>query len=230
MIRAILFDFNGVIIDDEPIHLLAYQEVLRAEDISLTEEEYYASLGMSDKAFVSAVFKRAERELSDLKLQSVVERKTAAHGKLIENELPFFPGVITFVKAASRQFSLGVVSMARRVEIDEVLTRANLNGMFEILVSAEDVDTYKPDPACYILGLKLLNEALRKKGGSDISPIECLVIEDAPPGIVAGRRAGTRTLGVTNTVTADELRTAGADVVTKSIFDWTVDAVRHVFN
>lgn len=230
MIKAIFFDFNGVVIDDEPIQLLAYQEVLKAEDITLTEEDYYASLGMNDEYFVRAAFKRAGKELTVDKLQIVIEGKTAQHRKLIERELPLFPGVVTFVKAASRPFSLGVVSMARRVEIDEVLKRASLRDVFDLVVSAEEVETCKPDPACYLLASSLLNEKRRNEGRSQISPNECLAIEDAPPGIEAARAAGMRTIGVTNTVAAEALRAAGADVVTKSLLDWTVDAVRHVFD
>ena len=120
--------------------------------------------------------------------------------------------------------------MARRVEIDEVLKRAHLISLFEVVVSAEDVETCKPDPACFVRGLTLLNEKRSESGGSLIRPQECLVIEDAPPGIEAARAIGMRTLGVTNTVSAEALRAAGADVVSKSLFDWTVDAVHHVFD
>ncbi len=230
MIKAILFDFNGVIIDDEPIQMRAYQEVLKAEGITLTEEEYYASLGMDDKTFVRAAYARAVLELPEEKLLELIERKTASHRKMIEKELPLFPGVVTFIKAAAREFTLGVVSMARRVEIEDVLKRASLKDVFEVVVSAEDVETCKPDPACYNRGFLLLDEQRRKAGRLNISPHECLVIEDAPPGIASAREAGMRTLGVTNTVKEAALRAAGADVVTHSLADWTTDAVHHVFS
>jgi len=230
MIKAILFDFNGVIIDDEPIQMRAYQEVLKAEGITLTEEEYYASLGMDDKTFVRAAYERAAKELAEEKLPELLERKTASHRKMIEKQLPLFPGVVTFIKAAAREFTLGLVSMARRVEIEDVLKRASLADVFEVVVSAEDVETCKPDPACYNRGFLLLDEQRRKAGRLNISPHECLVIEDAPPGIESAREAGMRTLGVTNTVKEAALRAAGADVVTHSLADWTTDAVHHVFS
>jgi beta-phosphoglucomutase-like phosphatase (HAD superfamily) len=75
-----------------------------------------------------------------------------------------------------------------------------------------------------------LNEAQRATGQPALSPAECLVIEDAPPGIAAARAAGMRTLAVTNTVDEAALRAAGADVVTHSLADWTDDAVKHVFD
>jgi HAD superfamily hydrolase (TIGR01509 family) len=229
MIKAIFFDFNGVVIDDEPIQLLVYQELLKTEGIVLTEEEYFASLGMSDTVFVRAAFSRAGKQLTDENFQSLIERKIVAHRKKLESGLPIFPGVVTFVKAASRHFSLGIVSMALRTEIEDVLERANIRALFEVIVSAEDVETCKPDPACYLRGLSALNEKRRKESRPEVSSNECLVIEDSPPGIESSRSAGMRSLGVTNTVSEKALRDAGADVVTKSLFDWYVDSVRRVF-
>ena len=230
MIQAILFDFNGVIINDEPLQMKAYQEVLRAEGITLSEKEYYDSLGMDDQTFVRAAFERARKSLEEEIMRAVIERKTELHRELIEGELPLFPGVVTFIKAASRRYQLGLVSMARRVEIAHVLERARLDSTFTVIVSAEDAHTCKPDPCCYQRALELLNEKRRAERRLPLLPEECLVVEDAPPGIEAGRAAGMRTLGVTNTVSEEALRAAGAEVVTASLADWTTDAIHHVFS
>jgi phosphoglycolate phosphatase len=230
MIQAVFFDFNGVIIDDEPLQMKAYQEVLGREGLAVTEADYYGSLGMDDRAFVRAAYGRAERELDEESLARVIEGKTAAHRKLLEGELPLFPGVVTFIKALKRGHSLGLVSMARRTEIDHVLERAALANYFDAVVSAEDVTACKPDPSCYNNGLEFLN---RRRGEAHIIPLradECLVVEDSPPGIRAARGAGMHTLGVTNTVSDRALREAGADSVTRSLADWTPDAVHHVFD
>lgn len=230
MIQAVFFDFNGVIIDDEPLQMKAYQEVLGREGLTVTEGDYYGSLGMDDRAFVRAAFERAETELTDEVFGRVIEAKTAAHRKLIEGELPLFPGIVTFIKALKRNHSIGLVSMARRTEIDYVLERAALAGYFDAVVSAEDVTACKPDPLCYNNGLDFLN---RRRGEAHVIPLrpdECLVIEDSPPGIQSARAAGMRTLGVTNTVPDKALREAGADSVTRSLADWTPDAVHHVFD
>jgi beta-phosphoglucomutase len=230
MIKAILFDFNGVIIDDEALQLAAYREVLKAHEIELTDSDYYSSLGMDDVRFVGAAFARAGKPLPDLVLADVIERKSAVHRSLIEDELPLFPGVVTFIKASAREFSLGVVSMARRPEIEYVLARAGLRTSFKVIISAEDVEACKPDPSCYSRAFLDVDQKRREADMLSISPSECLVIEDSPPGIVAARGAGMRTLGVTNTVSEKALREAGADVVTQSLSDWTTDAVRHVFD
>ncbi len=230
MIQAIFFDFNGVIIDDEPLQLKAYQEALGPEGMTLTEEAYYEGLGMDDVTFVRQLYERAQKHLSDDVLRSVIERKSELHRKALEDELPLFPGVVTFVKSAARTYQLGIVSMARRVEIRDVLGRAGLDGAFTVVVSAEDAHTCKPDPCCYQRALELLNETRRAARQLPLLPEECLVIEDSPPGIESGRAAGMRSLGITNTVGEEQLRAAGADVVTANLADWTVDAVHHVFD
>jgi beta-phosphoglucomutase len=230
MIQAIFFDFNGIIIDDERLQMAAYQEVLRDHSIDLTEADYFSALGMDDQTFVRAAFARANKPLTDEVLGSVLAGKGVRHRALIEEELPLFPGVVTFLKAASRSFSLGLVSMASLNEIDYVLQRAKLLSLFAVVVSAEDVTVCKPAPDCYRMALEKLNEQRSSDRQPPLTSAECLVVEDSPPGIESGKKAGMRTLGVTNTVAEAALRAAGADVVTPSLADWNVDAVRHVFN
>jgi HAD superfamily hydrolase (TIGR01509 family) len=230
MIEAIFFDFNGVIIDDEPLQLKVYQEILHRHGIRLTEEQYYGALGMDDQLLVRTIFERERKPHTEETLQLVIERKSELRRELIGDKLPLFPGVVTFVKATSRRYSLGLVSMARRIEIDYVLDHARLRSFFSVIVSAEDVKVCKPAPDCFRLALEKLNE---KRQTSRLLPVlneECLVIEDAPPGVEAGVAAGMRTMAVTNTVSEEVLRKAGAEVVTASLADWTVDAVHQLFD
>ena len=230
MIQAIFFDFNGVIIDDERIHLKAYREVLLAEDIALTDEDYFASLGMDDAAFVRAAYARAGRPLTDEVMHALIKREHELHREFITNDLPVPSGVVTFIKAAARHYQLGIVSMAERGEIDYVLGLAGLTKLFEVIVSAEPGLKHKPAPDCYQRALELLNERRRAARELPLLASECLAIEDAPPGIEAARAAGMRTIGVTNTVSESHLRAAQADVVTPNLSDWTTDAVHHLFD
>ena len=229
MIKAIFFDFNGVIIDDEMIQMKAYREVLRGHDVELTEEMYLAGLGMDDRTFVRSIFGKAGKPLTDELLGSVIEAKTAVHRETIKDELPFFPGVLTFLKATARHFQLGLVSMANQTEVGYVFERAKLGPLFAVVITAEDTTVCKPAPDCYACGLTKLNEKRQREQLPALLPAECLAIEDSPPGIESARAAGMRTLAVTNTVGADKLRAAGAEVVTQSLSDWTPDAVRLVF-
>jgi HAD superfamily hydrolase (TIGR01509 family) len=228
MIQAIFFDFNGVIIDDERLQMKAYQEVFAFHNIGLTEEQYFAALGMDDKTFVRVVLER-EGKLGDDLLNAVLEAKVVAHRKLIEDELPLFPGIVTFIKASAREFSIGLVSMANQTEVSYVFDRADLNPHFSVVITADEVHVCKPAPDCYAIGLEKLNDLRRSWRQLPLLPDECLVIEDSPPGIESGRRAGMRTLGITNTVSEARLREAGAEVVTASLADWTAAAVKLVF-
>lgn len=229
MIKAILMDFNGVIIDDEPLQMKAYQEILKDEGIELTEENYYASMGMDDVTFIESVYARAEKDFTGNRVGAIREAKTAKWRELVEREIPLFAGVENFVRKMSQSFALGIVSMARREEIEFILEATNLRDNFLIVVSAEDVTKCKPDAECYHKGFNLIDAARTARGSNPIVHGDCLVIEDAPQGIMAGKAAGLKTLGITNTVSAQKLREAGADAVSKSLDDWMPDSMRRVF-
>jgi beta-phosphoglucomutase-like phosphatase (HAD superfamily) len=119
--------------------------------------------------------------------------------------------------------------MANIAEVSYVFQRANLTPLFTVIITAEDASVCKPAPDCYLTGLIKLNEKRQQERMLPLLASECLAIEDSPPGIQSARAAGMKTLGVTNTVTDEALRDAGADVVTKSLADWTPAAVKLVF-
>jgi HAD superfamily hydrolase (TIGR01509 family) len=230
MIQAIFFDFNGVIIDDERIHLKAYREVLSAADVALSDEEYFASLGMDDAAFVRAAYTRAGRPLTDETMHALIRREHELHREFIKDDLPVPAGVVAFIREAARYYQLGIVSMAERSEIDHVLELIGVGERFSVIVSADPGLKHKPAPDCYQRALELLNEKRRADRKLLLLPHECLVIEDAPPGIQAARGAGMRTIGVTTTVSEPALREVKADIVTPNLSDWNTDAVHHLFD
>ena len=229
MIKAILFDFNGVIIDDEPLQMKAYQEILGKEGIVLTEEDYYSCLGMDDKTFVAEAYRRADKQPETNKVLELTLAKTAKWREMIADELPIFPGMVDFIKKMAKDFALGIVSMAKREEIEFALEQAGLREYFSVIISAEDVKNCKPDSECYIKGFNALDSFRIKQRHLPMVHGECLVIEDSPPGIVSAKNARLKTLGVTNTVSAEELRAAGADAVAKNLDDWMPGSVRGVF-
>jgi len=230
MIQAIFFDFNGVIIDDERIHLKAYREVLLGENVPLTDEDYFASLGMDDVAFVQAAYARAGRPLTDEVTHALIKREHELHREFITNDLPVAAGTVNFIKEAARHFELGIVSMAERSEIDYVLGLAGLQDSFSVIVSADPGLKHKPAPDCYKRALAILNENRRRAHWLPLLPKECVAIEDAPPGIEAARSANMHTIGVTNTVAEKPLRDAQADIVTPNLSDWCTEAVHRLFD
>ncbi|HEX3100566.1 MAG TPA: HAD family phosphatase [Pyrinomonadaceae bacterium] len=229
MIKAILFDFNGVIINDEPVQMRAYQEILKDDGIDLTEADYFGSLGMDDRTFVAAAFERAGKKVDEAKIGVITAKKSDRWRELVADGLPLFDGIVDFVDKMSREFSLGIVSMAGRHEIEFVLEKSGLAKHFTAIVSAADVEKCKPDPACFRLGFQQLDSARTAQGHLPMTHGECLVIEDSPPGIIGARNADLPALGVTNTVSADELRAAGAGAVATDLRDWMPESIRRVF-
>ena len=229
MTQAIFFDFNGVIINDERIHLKAYREILSSEGVELSDADYFASLGMDDVAFVRAAFARSNKPLTDGLMRGVIEREHAMHREMIKDDLPVASGVVAFIRELARHYDLGIVSMAERSEIDHVLSLAGISEQFSVVVNAATDLNHKPAPDCYERALSLLNSRRRADRKLPLLASECVVIEDAPPGIKAGRGAGMRTIGVTTTVAEKALRDAGADIVTSNLSDWNADAVHHLF-
>jgi HAD superfamily hydrolase (TIGR01509 family) len=230
MIKGILMDFNGVIINDEPVQMRAYKEVLKGEGIDLTEDDYYASLGMDDKTFTRAAYERAGKTCDEAKVSEITAAKTAAWKTAISRDLPLFEGVENFIAKASQEFALGLVSMAKREEIEHVLMETGLDKYFSILVTAEDVSNCKPDPECFRIGFERLDAHRSATGHHPMTHGECLVIEDSPPGVQAARAADLPALGVTNTVSADRLREAGARAIAKDLRDWFPESIRLVFD
>ena len=223
-------DFNGVIINDEPVQMKAYQEILADRGIALSDADYYASLGMDDRTFIAAAYERAGKKVDQNGITEIVDAKSIKWREAVADELPLFDGIYGFVEKMSRDFTMGIVSMSGPAEIDYVLDASGLSRFFSAIVSAADVSACKPDPECYRIGFKKVDEARMSLGHSPLTHRECLVIEDSPPGIAAARAADLPALGVTNTVSADELRAAGAGAVARDLRDWMPESVRLVFD
>ncbi len=228
-VKAILMDFNGVIIDDEQIQLDVIRDLLKADGVEISDEQYFASLGMDDRRFVEAAYERAGKTPGTNKVLEITQQKTQKWREIVASELPLFHGVEEFIRKMAREFEFGLVSMAKREEVDFVLEKADLRDCFSVIVTAENVANCKPDPECYRNAFQQIDLVRIAQGHLPMTHDECLVIEDSPPGVVAGRRADLPVLGVANTVHADELRKAGAEWVTKDLEDWMPDSVRRAF-
>jgi HAD superfamily hydrolase (TIGR01509 family) len=228
-VRAILFDFNGVLVDDEPLHFDLLRRVLGEEGLDLDEEEYWAEyVGYDDRAAIRLFLERAGRPAAAVQVTRLGVRKAAYYRDFIqEHGYRFFPGALELVRsAAAAHMTLGLVSGALRSEIEPALRQAQLLGVFKALVAAEDVQESKPSPEGYRLGIQQLNtrpplpERL-------FHAHEVVAIEDTTAGLEAAREAGLRTLGVAHTHGHDHLR--GAERVAESLDEVTVDWLLQAF-
>ncbi|MGH7772069.1 MAG: HAD family hydrolase [Candidatus Binatia bacterium] len=213
VLRVIIFDFNGILVDDEPIHLEMFQRVLKEEGIDLNEKDYYARyLGMDDRGCFKAAHEDHGRKIDDFSLADMILRKAVYYRESIQKRLVVFPGVKELIPALSSRFPLAVASGALRSEIETILESIGLRKYFQIIVSAEDVSEGKPNPQIFVKALSLLNKYQTDKS---IRPSECLVVEDSKEGILGAKHAGMKCLAVTNSHPAEEL--AQADAVVASL-------------
>lgn len=210
MLRAVIFDFNGVLVDDERIHFRAFQKILAEEGIALTEADYNARyLGMDDRGCFRASFEASGRRLEDAALSDLIERKAIYYRTLIDQGMVIFPGAEKSVSGLASFFPLAIASGALRHEIELILQKTGLRNFFSVIVSAEDVQEGKPQPQIFLRALELMNQ---RQKGSAIRAAECLVIEDSKEGILAAKRAGMKCLAVTHSYPQSELTQADAIV------------------
>jgi HAD superfamily hydrolase (TIGR01509 family) len=184
MASGILFDFNGVIVDDEPQHCDALIATLAEYGIPLDRETYYRDyLGFDDRECFRFTFARDGGTVEEARLREAIERKSAHYERAIRADLRLVPGAADFVEAAALEgHQLAIVSGALRREIALVLDLAGLAPHFAEIVAAEDVTACKPDPQ----GFNRAREALGVAAG------RCVAIEDSLPGLAAARAAGLR--------------------------------------
>ncbi len=207
-LRAIIFDFDGVIADTEPLHYAGLRRTLEDIGITLTEPDYYTNyLGFDDRGCFLAALQANGRPITPEIVRDLMQKKAAAYLDSIKDHLVIFPGVREFVRAAAARYPLAIASGALRQEIELILEQAGIRNAFLHITSAEDVSRGKPDPQPFhyaLAGLSQQRPALALQAGS------CLVIEDSLPGIRAAKSAGMKVLAVANTHTAQDLHEAHA--------------------
>jgi len=211
----LIFDFNGVIVDDEPLHFQSFAETLARRGLHLTQEEYVGDyLGLDDRDFFAAAMRdKAGKEPGSSDLSLLVEEKAEVYAGKMKGDIPLFPGIKSLVVSLAEKFPLGLYSGARENEIETLLQRAELLDCFSALVSADDVKRGKPDPEGYLLAWKRIR--IRVPGFSGLTPAQCWVIEDAPTGVAAAQAAGMACLALANTRSAEDL--AAADRVVTNL-------------
>ena len=209
-LSAIIFDFDGIIADTEPLHFAGFRQTLAEIDISLTESDYYANyLGYDDRGCFIAALTAYQRPTDPAALSQLMRQKARAYLESVKNHLVIFPGVREFVREAAATYPLAIASGALRHEIEVILEQAGLQKEFIHITSAEDVTRGKPDPQPFLHALAALN---RQRPEQAITAGSCLVIEDSIPGIRGAKTAGMKVLAVANTHTIHDLHEAHAVV------------------
>ncbi len=204
---ATLFDFNGVLVDDEAVHLAAFRDVVAPLGITLSDATYAERyLGFDDRGAFEAMLRDAGHEPTEAEIARLVAAKVPLYMDRARRELVIYPGAAELVARRASQAPVGIVSGALRHEIEFALDRMGITSAVSFVVSAEDTKACKPDPEGYLLA--------RAKLGADVPAV---VIEDSIAGVQSARRAGLRCVAVMHTYGADELLGAGAEVAIEKI-------------
>jgi beta-phosphoglucomutase len=209
MIRAVIFDFDGVLANSEPLHFRAFRDVAADHGLTLTEAAYYSRyLGFDDVGAFKAMADDAGMPLNEAQVDALVRQK-AVHLEALEHHASvLFPGAREAIQRMAGFGPIAIASGALRAEIVRVLEREQLHEFFPVLVSAEDTPASKPDPAPYARAVALLAAA-----HADLLPGECVAVEDSRWGLQSAKTAGLHTIAITHSYQASEL-TAADSVIT----------------
>ncbi|HIJ80573.1 MAG TPA: HAD family phosphatase [Desulfuromonadales bacterium] len=202
---AVIFDFDGVIVDTEPLHYRSFQRVLEPLGMHFSWEEYVQTyIGFDDRdAFREAFRAQGNGECYDL--EELISRKALTFQDVIKDGVTPYPGVIDLIrKMAATGIPLAICSGALRSDIDPILAMFEIADCFDTIVTAEDVSASKPDPACYSLAYRKLMDVRQ----STVSKQETIAIEDTCAGIQSASSAGLTVCAVTNSYPAEKLSAA----------------------
>jgi beta-phosphoglucomutase len=216
-LQAIVFDFDGVIADSEPLHLRAFQQALAEEGLELSAQEYFARyLGYDDVGMFEALARDRRIPMSDRRVTTLVARKGAALQQMMQAGSVLFPGAKEFIRDAAAAVPIAIASGALRHEIDEIVESAGVADLFAAIVASGDTPESKPSPAPYLLAFARLREVT----GRDLNANRCVAIEDSRWGLESARGAGLRCVGVSNSYPAHEL--SGAELVVNGLKELTL--------
>lgn len=204
--EAVIFDFDGIIVDTEPLHYRSFQRVLAPLGLEFTWQEYVDTyIGFDDRDAFREAFRANNIELGQKQLHELIANKAQVFQEVIVDGVSAYPGVLKLVrKLHDTKVPLAICSGALRSDIEPILEQLDLKDCFEIIVSADDVSSSKPDPACYQLAFDKIVSYWRKP----LAKHSTLAIEDTPAGIKAARLAGLKVCAVSNSYPDDHLTEA----------------------
>ena len=218
-LRAIVFDFDGVIANSEPLHFRAFADVLARKGEQLSEKDYYTTyLGFDDVGVFATVNADRKRGWSDRELADMVADKALRLAQIERDMSVVFPGAAEAIARAAAAVPIAIASGALGPEIRRILNRAGLASHFAAIVSAEDTPLSKPAPDPYVLAVSLLR---RHIGGEPLKASECVAIEDSRWGLQSARVAGLKTVGVMSAYDRAELE-PHSDLIISSIADLNI--------
>lgn len=222
-LRAIIFDFDGVIANSEPLHFRAWRDTLATVGVPLTAEEYYEKyLGYDDVEMIETLARDRALAYDPRRQTTLIAEKGERFLELQHGDAVLFPGAADFIRAAAAEMPIAIASGALRHEIEEILTHSRLLPHFRAIVASGETPRSKPAPDPYRRAFELLQPFAQ-----GLEPSQCVAIEDSHWGLQAARGAGLRAVAVTSSYPADQL-TAYADLIVPGLGALTLGQLRQV--
>ena len=205
--RAVLWDLDGTLADSEEYHWLSWRDAMRAEGVELTYDRFLASFGQRNDRILGAWLGEAA---DATRIRRIGDWKEAEYRRLAEARgLTPLAGAREWVERLHRDgWKQAIASSAPRLNVETMLHVLKLDGLIDAMVSADEVKKGKPDPDVFLAAAAAVS----------VPPSRCVVVEDAPAGVEAGRRAGMKTVGV------NAKSPLAADVYVTSLADLSPDA------
>jgi beta-phosphoglucomutase family hydrolase len=192
MIRAVIFDMDGVIVESEHIHIEAEQQTMLKHGVHISADELHTYTGTTAEFMFTELIKNYRLNTT---FERIFNEKEEILFKLLEKETRPTKGVIELLKKLKRKgIKLAIASSSHRKLIEYILRRLDIEGLFDFVVSAEDIAHSKPNPEIF----------LKSAWGLKVKPAECLVVEDAKLGIEAAKSAGMKVIGYRNPNSGDQ--------------------------
>jgi beta-phosphoglucomutase len=207
--QAFFFDFDGVIVDSEQVHMAAARAASETFGVTFTRDYYYEILlGFDDVGLFTHLWgEQLGKKPDEALLKDLMKKKNDAFMEKIRTELVFFDGVLDLInRLNAKSIPLSVVSGALRKEVELCLEAGQIKNLFPCIVSANDVECSKPHPESYLKAFQTISQTT-----PNLKPADCWAIEDSPAGIVSAKGAGLKVIGITNSVSADAL--SAADII-----------------
>jgi len=184
--RAVIWDMDGVIADTAPYHLKAWQEVFRKRGVKFTEEDFRRQFGQRNDTIIRTTLGEG---VSQSEVDVIASEKEENYRQRVRQNIRPLPGAVKLIKSLKEHgFSVALASSAPVENIQLIMRGLGIEDSFQAIVSGREVQEGKPSPQGFLL-------AAQKLGAE---PENCAVIEDAPAGITAAKRAGMHCLAVTN--------------------------------
>lgn len=222
---ATLFDYNGVLADDEIVHLEAFRDALAPLGISVSKEDYVERyLGFDDRGAFRAILADSGRSANEREIEALIVSKKPLYFARAELRLPTFSGASELVRRRAAVGPVGIVSGALRDEIALGLRQLGVEQLVRHVVSAEDTRECKPDPEGYTIGVARLALDIGEERAR-----QALVIEDSIAGVEAAKAAGLTCVAVTHSYGQAELERAGADLVVHSLDELAEELLAELF-